>query len=57
MSNAFQGADLLAEAIDDGFAGRLSPEEAWAVVEASHTGIFTSLRRDGVPIALPARRY
>ena len=32
---------------------RLSPEEAWAVVEASHTGIFTSLRRDGVPIALP----
>jgi nitroimidazol reductase NimA-like FMN-containing flavoprotein (pyridoxamine 5'-phosphate oxidase superfamily) len=32
---------------------RLSPDEAWAVVEASHTGIFTSLRRDGVPIALP----
>ncbi len=32
---------------------RLSPDEAWAVVEASHTGILTSLRRDGVPIALP----
>jgi nitroimidazol reductase NimA-like FMN-containing flavoprotein (pyridoxamine 5'-phosphate oxidase superfamily) len=32
---------------------RLSPDEVWAVVEASHTGIFTSLRRDGVPVALP----
>ena len=32
---------------------RLSADEAWAVVAASHTGIFTSLRRDGVPIALP----
>jgi nitroimidazol reductase NimA-like FMN-containing flavoprotein (pyridoxamine 5'-phosphate oxidase superfamily) len=32
---------------------RLSPDEAWAAVEASHTGIFTSLRRDGTPIALP----
>jgi len=32
---------------------RLTADEAWAVVTASHTGIFTSLRRDGVPIALP----
>jgi nitroimidazol reductase NimA-like FMN-containing flavoprotein (pyridoxamine 5'-phosphate oxidase superfamily) len=32
---------------------RLSVDEAWAVIEASHTGIFTSLRRDGVPVALP----
>ena len=32
---------------------RLSPDEAWAAVEAGHTGIFTSLRRDGTPIALP----
>jgi len=32
---------------------RLSREEAWAMIEASHTGIFTTLRRDGVPIALP----
>ena len=32
---------------------RLSSDEAWAVVAASHTGILTSLRRDGVPIALP----
>jgi nitroimidazol reductase NimA-like FMN-containing flavoprotein (pyridoxamine 5'-phosphate oxidase superfamily) len=32
---------------------RLTLDEAWAVVAASHTGIFTSLRRDGVPIALP----
>lgn len=32
---------------------RLSPDEAWAVVGAAHTGIFTSLRRDGMPIALP----
>jgi len=32
---------------------RLSPDEAWAVLEASHTGMFTSLRHDGVPITLP----
>jgi PPOX class probable F420-dependent enzyme len=32
---------------------RLSPDEAWAFVERSHTGIFTTLRRDGMPIALP----
>lgn len=32
---------------------RLTTDEAWAVVAASHTGILTSLRRDGVPIALP----
>jgi len=32
---------------------RLSTEEAWQFVEAGHTGIFVTLRRDGVPIALP----
>jgi PPOX class probable F420-dependent enzyme len=32
---------------------RLSADEAWAVLEAAHTGVFTTLRRDGVPIALP----
>jgi nitroimidazol reductase NimA-like FMN-containing flavoprotein (pyridoxamine 5'-phosphate oxidase superfamily) len=32
---------------------RLSPDEAWDVLADSHTGIFTTLRRDGVPIALP----
>ena len=32
---------------------KLSADEAWEVVAASHTGIFTSLRRDGMPIALP----
>jgi PPOX class probable F420-dependent enzyme len=32
---------------------RLSPDEAWAVLNASHTGVFTTLRGDGVPIALP----
>lgn len=32
---------------------RLSPEEAWDMLEHTHTGIFTTLRRDGVPIALP----
>jgi nitroimidazol reductase NimA-like FMN-containing flavoprotein (pyridoxamine 5'-phosphate oxidase superfamily) len=31
----------------------LSREEAWSVLAAAHTGIFTSLRRDGTPIALP----
>lgn len=32
---------------------RLSTDEAWAVLAASHTGMLTSLRRDGVPITLP----
>jgi PPOX class probable F420-dependent enzyme len=32
---------------------RLTNDEAWAVLAESHTGILTSLRRDGVPIALP----
>src|SRR5215467_14621975 len=32
---------------------RLSPDAAWAFIEDSHTGIFTTLRRDGMPIALP----
>lgn len=32
---------------------RLSHDEAWAVLASSHTGIFTTLRRDGVPVALP----
>jgi PPOX class probable F420-dependent enzyme len=32
---------------------RLTLDEAWEVVESAHTGIFTTLRRDGMPIALP----
>ena len=32
---------------------RLTVDEAWEVVAAAHTGIFTSLRRDGTPISLP----
>lgn len=32
---------------------RLDSDEAWAVLEVAHTGIFTTLRRDGMPIALP----
>jgi hypothetical protein len=32
---------------------RMSEDEAWAFVTAAHTGIFTTLRRDGSPIALP----
>jgi nitroimidazol reductase NimA-like FMN-containing flavoprotein (pyridoxamine 5'-phosphate oxidase superfamily) len=32
---------------------RLSREEAWAELAAGHTGIFTTLRADGVPITLP----
>lgn len=32
---------------------RLSPDEGWATIEGSHTGIFTTLRRDGMPVALP----
>jgi len=32
---------------------RLSPDEAWDVLERSHTGILTTLCADGMPIALP----
>ena len=32
---------------------RMSPEECWTFVSEAHTGIFTTLRRDGTPIALP----
>ncbi|MCA9513097.1 MAG: nuclear transport factor 2 family protein [Myxococcota bacterium] len=32
---------------------RLDDDEAWRFLEAGHTGILTSLRRDGAPIALP----
>jgi PPOX class probable F420-dependent enzyme len=32
---------------------RLSPDEAWQVVASAHTGIFTTLRADGSPVALP----
>jgi nitroimidazol reductase NimA-like FMN-containing flavoprotein (pyridoxamine 5'-phosphate oxidase superfamily) len=32
---------------------RLSRDEIWTFLAASHTGIFTSLRRDGTPISLP----
>jgi hypothetical protein len=32
---------------------RLDDDEAWDVIARSHTGILTSLRGDGVPVALP----
>jgi PPOX class probable F420-dependent enzyme len=32
---------------------RLTMDEAWQAVESAHTGILTTLRRDGMPIALP----
>ena len=32
---------------------RMTEDEAWDFVEQAHTGIFTTLRRDGVPITLP----
>jgi PPOX class probable F420-dependent enzyme len=32
---------------------RLTSDEAWEAVGAAHTGILTTLRRDGRPIALP----
>ena len=32
---------------------RLSADEAWEVLAAAHTGILTTLRRDGMPITLP----
>jgi nitroimidazol reductase NimA-like FMN-containing flavoprotein (pyridoxamine 5'-phosphate oxidase superfamily) len=31
----------------------MSREEAWAALAAAHTGILTTLRADGMPIALP----
>lgn len=32
---------------------RLTEDQAWHEIAAAHTGILTTLRRDGVPIALP----
>jgi PPOX class probable F420-dependent enzyme len=32
---------------------RLTTEEAWDVLARAHTGILTTLRRDGMPISLP----
>jgi hypothetical protein len=32
---------------------RLSEAEAWAELERAHTGIFTTLQRNGWPISLP----
>jgi PPOX class probable F420-dependent enzyme len=32
---------------------RLTEEEAWEEITSAHTGILTTLRRDGMPIALP----
>jgi len=31
----------------------LTEEEAWAAVSAAHTGILTTLRRDGMPVSTP----
>jgi nitroimidazol reductase NimA-like FMN-containing flavoprotein (pyridoxamine 5'-phosphate oxidase superfamily) len=32
---------------------RMTPDEIWEFVTNAHTGVLTTLRRDGVPIALP----
>ncbi len=32
---------------------RMTEEEIWRFVEDGHTGILTTLRKDGVPVALP----
>src|SRR4051794_21236244 len=32
---------------------RMTPEEVWDYVTQAHTGILTTLRRDGMPIAMP----
>lgn len=32
---------------------RMSEDEAWAFLEAGHTAILTTLRRDGWPVSLP----
>jgi PPOX class probable F420-dependent enzyme len=32
---------------------RLTEDEAWAAIEAAHTGILTTLRADGQPVTLP----
>jgi len=31
----------------------LSVDDAWRVLDAAHTGIFTTLRADGTPVSLP----
>ena len=36
-----------------GMGIRLSEDEAWALLDTAHTGILTTLRADGTPVALP----
>src|SRR5687768_16098310 len=31
----------------------MTDEEAWTFLAASHTGVVTSLRKDGIPVPLP----
>jgi nitroimidazol reductase NimA-like FMN-containing flavoprotein (pyridoxamine 5'-phosphate oxidase superfamily) len=38
---------------DRAIALRLTEEETWQVLAESHTGILTTLRRDGWPVSLP----
>ena len=47
------GADRLAATTVRRVGVRLADNEAWDVLRSSHTGILTSLRRDGVPVSLP----
>ena len=32
---------------------RMTDDEIWATLTDGHTGVFTTLRRDGMPIAMP----
>ena len=50
MYNA-SSADCRTDAVARGI--RLSVDEAWDALERAHTGVLTTLRRDGVPISLP----
>lgn len=36
-----------------GVSVRMDPNEAWARIAEAHTGIVTTLRRDGTPMATP----
>ena len=49
------GADVIPafETKDRSMSVRLSEDEAWSVIEGSHTGIITTLRADGSPVTLP----
>lgn len=53
MARTRLGESLKGNAMGSKLSPRMTEDEVWAFVRDAHTGIFTTLRRDGMPIAMP----